>query len=86
MSDFEWDPAKNRINRSKHGVGFEFAQRAFLDPWRVIAEDVDHSDHEQRLFLFRQGRRRHHDGAIHVAERQDQDIRGRLLAKRESDL
>jgi uncharacterized DUF497 family protein len=47
MSDFEWDPAKDRINQAKHGVGFELAQHAFLDPWRVIAEDLDHSDREQ---------------------------------------
>jgi uncharacterized DUF497 family protein len=39
MSDFEWDAAKDEINRTKHGIGFEFAQRAFLDPVRVIAED-----------------------------------------------
>ena len=52
MPDFEWDPAKDRINRSKHGVGFGFAQHAFLDPWRIIAEDVDHSATEQRYFCF----------------------------------
>ena len=54
MPDFEWDPAKDRINQAKHGVGFEFAQHAFLDPWRVIAEDLDHSDREQRYFCFGQ--------------------------------
>jgi uncharacterized DUF497 family protein len=52
MSDFEWDPGKNRINQAKHGVGFELARHAFLDPRRVIAEDLDHSDHEQRYFCF----------------------------------
>ena len=41
MSDFEWDPVKDRTNRTKHGVGFEIAQHAFLDPLRVIAEDLD---------------------------------------------
>jgi uncharacterized protein len=52
MSDFEWDPAKNGINRAKHGVGFELAQHAFQDPRRVIAEDLDHSDREQRYYCF----------------------------------
>jgi uncharacterized protein len=52
MSDFEWDASKDRINRAKHGVGFEFAQRAFLDPKRVIAEDLDHSRVEARYFCF----------------------------------
>jgi hypothetical protein len=32
MPDFEWDAAKDRANRAKHGVGFELAQHAFLDP------------------------------------------------------
>ena len=52
MSDFEWDAAKNRVNRAKHGVGFELAQHAFLDPLRVIAEDIDHGGGEQRYFCF----------------------------------
>jgi uncharacterized DUF497 family protein len=33
---------------------FEFAQRAFLDPRRVIAEDLEHSAIEQRYFCFGQ--------------------------------
>ncbi|WP_322518055.1 BrnT family toxin [Rhodopseudomonas palustris] len=52
MSDFEWDDAKNRLNQTKHGIGFELAQRAFLDPLRVIAEDLDHSRDERRYFCF----------------------------------
>ena len=52
MSDFEWDAAKNRANLAKHGIAFDLAQRAFLDPSRVIAEDIDHSSSEQRYFCF----------------------------------
>lgn len=52
MSDFEWDAAKDEANRSKHGIGFELAQRAFLDPLRVIAEDLGHGGGEQRYFCF----------------------------------
>jgi uncharacterized DUF497 family protein len=52
MSNFEWDASKNRINQSKHGIGFELAQHAFFDPLRVIAEDLDHSSGEQRYFCF----------------------------------
>jgi len=37
MFDFEWDAAKDKVNRAKHGIGFELAQRAFLDPFRVVA-------------------------------------------------
>jgi uncharacterized DUF497 family protein len=52
MSDFEWNPAKDKANRTKHGIGFGVAQLAFLDPLRVIAEDVDHGGSEQRYFCF----------------------------------
>jgi uncharacterized DUF497 family protein len=27
---FEWDDAKDRVNRTKHGVAFEWAQHVFL--------------------------------------------------------
>lgn len=49
---FEWDQKKNDINISKHGVSFYEAQRAFLDPMRVIAEDIEHSKVEKRYFCF----------------------------------
>ncbi|NQU40340.1 MAG: BrnT family toxin [Lentisphaerae bacterium] len=49
---FEWDPEKDRENQQKHGVTFEFAQYAFADPHRVIAEDVSHSQDELRHFCF----------------------------------
>lgn len=49
---FEWDEEKHRVNRAKHGVSFEMAQRAFVDPRRVIAEDLSHSTDEQRYFCF----------------------------------
>jgi hypothetical protein len=40
---FEWDDLKDSANRAKHGVSFGLAQAAFLDPRRVIAEDLGHS-------------------------------------------
>ena len=54
MSDFEWDAAKDRVNQVKHGVAFELAQQAFLDPARVIAEDLAHGRDERRYFCFGQ--------------------------------
>jgi uncharacterized DUF497 family protein len=51
-SSFEWDDAKDRINRAKHGVAFAEAQHAFLDPHRVIAEDLGHGGGERRYFCF----------------------------------
>ncbi len=52
MPDFEWDDAKDRANQAKHGVSFAEAQRAFLDPRAVIAEDLRHSDAEPRYYCF----------------------------------
>lgn len=49
---FEWDEAKDLANQAKHGVSFALAQLAFVDPKRVIAEDVEHSQKEQRYFCF----------------------------------
>jgi uncharacterized DUF497 family protein len=49
---FEWDDAKDRSNQIKHGVPFEMAQRAFLDPRRVFVPDLSHSGSEQRYFCF----------------------------------
>lgn len=51
---FQWDEEKNRENQEKHGVSFELAQYAFLDPHRVIAEDLKHSQIEKRYYCFGQ--------------------------------
>lgn len=52
VATFEWDEAKNRANQAKHGVSFDLAQEAFLDPRRVIVPDLSHSGSEQRFFCF----------------------------------
>ena len=51
-SPFEWDEEKDRENRLKHNVSFSLAQRAFLDPHRIIAEDVEHSTTEDRYYCI----------------------------------
>lgn len=38
---FEWDEAKNRINRAQHGIDFELARLAFDDPFPIIIQDRD---------------------------------------------
>ena len=43
---FEWDEAKNRSNRRKHGVAFEEAASVFLDPLARTYPDPDHSTTE----------------------------------------
>jgi hypothetical protein len=51
-ANFDWDDQKNQQNIKKHEISFNRAQEAFLDPNRVIAEDLEHSDHEKRYFCF----------------------------------
>ena len=51
--EFEWDQRKDATNRRKHHVSFLEAQRAFLDPNRIIAIDTKHSTtREARYFCF----------------------------------
>lgn len=57
-SDFEWDEDKNRENQRKHRVSFYEAQHAFLDEARVIAEDLEHSELEERYYCFGKNEKR----------------------------
>lgn len=50
MADFDWDPAKDAENQTKHGVAFVDAQVAFLDPQRVIASDPTHSTAQESRY------------------------------------
>jgi uncharacterized protein len=51
-ASFEWDFDKDAENQQKHGVSFSLAQEAFLDPKRVIARDLAHSESEERFYCF----------------------------------
>ncbi len=55
MSSFAWDDEKDLINQERHGVPFALAQFAFADPNRIIAEDLSHSEDEDRFFCFGSG-------------------------------
>jgi uncharacterized protein len=46
------DERKAAENQRKHGVSFLLAQRAFLDPNRVIARDRKHSETEHRYYCI----------------------------------
>ncbi len=47
---FEWDEAKNKANRKKHGIWFETAKTVFDDPHgRLLVED---SSVEDRFILI----------------------------------
>ena len=47
-----WDPAKNVLNRQKHGVSFEEAASVFCDEYGRIVYDSEHSDDEDRFLLL----------------------------------
>jgi uncharacterized DUF497 family protein len=49
---FEWDEEKDKENQARHGISFFAAQQAFLDPHRVIAEDIAHSTEENRYYCI----------------------------------
>ena len=49
---FEWDDAKNRQNRRKHGVSFEEAQSVFLDERAIRFLDPDHSEDKDRFIML----------------------------------
>ena len=49
---FEWHPLKDIENQRKHGVSFRESQLAFLDPNRIIHEDLEHSQHEKRFYYI----------------------------------
>ena len=50
--EFEWNPAKAAANRAKHGVSFDEAASAFLDPMALSGPDPDHSSTESRYVTF----------------------------------
>lgn len=45
---FDWDSRKAKSNELKHGITFEEAATAFLDPAGLDGEDLDHSNIEAR--------------------------------------
>ena len=49
---FEWDPGKAATNARKHGVTFEEAATAFVDPFGRIVEDLRHATGEPRFALL----------------------------------
>ena len=55
MARFEWDAAKNRRNKLKHGIRFELAVEAFEDPMAVSVQDrqVDGEERWQTIGVVR---------------------------------
>ena len=52
MIKFEWDTAKARSNKQKHGVSFEEAQSVFYDEFAVQFFDEENSGSENRFLML----------------------------------
>lgn len=48
---FEWDSNKDRINRAKHGIGFDEASQVFETDCLELFDDA-HSDDEERFITI----------------------------------
>ncbi len=46
---FEWDDNKNEANKRKHGISFEQAIDAYLDPFAITFPDDRHVEDRMRL-------------------------------------
>ena len=44
QASFAWDEEKERINFIKHGIHFKTAARVFLDPNKLIRENIEHPE------------------------------------------
>ena len=49
---FEWDEAKNTLNKRKHRISFEEALTVFADDHALLLPDPDHSTEEERFILM----------------------------------
>lgn len=50
---FEWDEAKNSINKKKHHISFEKARTVFYDEDALLIDDPEHSETEERFIILR---------------------------------
>jgi hypothetical protein len=50
MSGFEWDEAKNRLNRQKHGISFQEAVTIFEGPVLSLEDAGVHGEIREQSF------------------------------------
>jgi len=51
--EFEWDAAKDRSNRERHGVSFDEAKQLFVGDGEYLEiYDVEHSEDEDRFIAI----------------------------------
>ncbi len=47
-----WDDGKNKINQTKHRIGFADAADVFFDPFALTVDDPEHSWYEYRFVII----------------------------------
>ena len=77
MTEFEWDTDKAAENLRKHGGSFEFAAKAFRDPFAVEWIDDREDYGEERTILLGMA-----DGSILVVVYTERENRIRLISAR----
>ncbi len=78
--DFDWDADKAAANAAKHGIGFDEATAAFLDPRAYTVFDPDHSMTEDRyLTIAFSGR-----GRLLVVSHTDRGSTTRIISARKA--
>ncbi len=70
--EFEWDPAKAKVNFSKHRVDFERASEVFLDPLALSIADDEHSVAEARWITIGKDVRGRYVLVVHTFEQLDE--------------
>jgi uncharacterized protein len=76
--EFEWDPHKDRVNRLKHGVGFDEACTVFDDPHALTIHDKEHSRNEDRYVIVGSS----NAGRLLVVSHTDRGDRIRIISAR----
>ena len=81
--EFEWDPAKAKLNFNKHRLDFERATTVFMDPLALTIPDDEHSETEARWITPGKDATANYALAVHTFERSDDDrVRIRLISAR----
>lgn len=76
---FEWDPDKDLLNQSAHGVSFEEASTVFGDPFALTIDDPDHSLDESRYLTTGYSTRQR----LTIVSHTDRDARVRIITARQ---
>ena len=80
---FEWDPAKDRANKRRHGVGFDEAMAVFFDEHALLIDDDEHSEAEDRFVLLGLSNKLRILLVCHCYRRNDEVVR--IISARKAD-